>query len=171
MVWFISTTKHTRRARGKQLRPQFSSALHDSTVKKHLLFEALIAPSLPRTPRPGSSSSGPCSAPAQQRFSGDLAGFMMQEELEEMMISLPVFVEKLVALQGAERLCEDSGVKNVDAATGVGLNEALRSSRRKIVTAKRPLRKSGCAGSTAGRSRISNCFYQQRAAQGRGGRA
>ena len=83
---------------------------------------------------------------------------MMQEEFEEELKLFSVFVEKQVALQGAERLCEDSGVKNVDAATGVGLNEDLRSSRRKIVTAKRPLRKSGCAGSTAGRSRISNCF-------------
>ena len=72
---------------------------------------------------------------------------------------LPVSMDKQVALQGGEMLCEDSEVKNDDAVTRVGAEPGLST----LSTTKRccevELRKSGSAGSTAGTSRISNRFY------------
>ena len=43
---------------------------------------------------------------------------MMQEEFEGIIISFSVWMEKQVALQGGEMLCEEYGFKNVDAGTG-----------------------------------------------------
>ena len=78
---------------------------------------------------------------------------MMQEELEEAMLSLPVCMDKQVALQGGEMLCEDSEVKNVDAVTRVGAEpgQSTLSTTKRCCEAE--LRKSGSAGSTAGTAR------------------
>ena len=76
-----------------------------------------------------------------------------EEEEEEVMSSLPLFVEKLVACKEQRGSVKSMGIRTLTRALGLAGSESLRSSRRKLVTAKLELRKSGCAGSTAARSR------------------
>ena len=84
---------------------------------------------------------------------------MVQEEFEGIIISFSVWMEKQVALQGGELLCEVSEVKNVDAVTRVGAERGLSTLSTKSRYCEVELRKSGSAGSTAGTSRISNRVY------------
>ena len=151
MVWFISTSKTHEAARGKQLRPQFSIALlHDSTIKKHLLFEALSARTLPqpRTPGvderrsmfgigPAGRRRGPTRLLQQGRVAGEavVAGRAREE------VGRPasgVWIKRVPRAVSLTRTVVLAG------------NNSWRSARRKVAAAKLEARKSAGAGLTAG---------------------
>ena len=162
MVWFISTPKTNEATRGKQLRPEFSNAKYDSTVKKHLSFEALSARSSPLKRAPGFDEGkqmfgiGPAArrrVPSRLHGAGGVGG-------GDALVAC-VHGEDVRPASGVWIKREPRAVSLTRAAVRAGTN-SWRSARRKIAAAKPEARKSGSAGSTAGRTRILPCFLSSK---------
>ena len=148
--WFISTSKTHEAARGKQLRPQFSIALHDSTVKKHLLFEALSARTVPQPRTPGVD---------ERRSMFGIGPAARRRGPPRLLQQGRVPHEAVVAGRAREEVGRPASgvwIKRVPRAVSLTRtvvlagNNSWRSARRKVAAAKLEARKSAGAGLTAG---------------------